>query len=71
LHSLRTYLDTWTEASVSHEAITDRIRHDLAATPGITSVLVSTEWATASFAVHVQGGEGDALLREPVDAEGE
>jgi NADPH-dependent 7-cyano-7-deazaguanine reductase QueF len=71
LHSLRAYLDTWTEVSVSHESITERIDHDLTITPGITTVTVATTWDTASFDVQVQGGEGHALLREPVNTESE
>lgn len=70
LHTLRAYLDTFTNTRMSHESITDRITHDLAVIPGITAVQVNTTWHTAGFTVTVRGGETDPLLRQSVDTTG-
>ena len=51
LHSLRAYLDRFRDAEISHEAITDRIRHDLATTLGLADVTVTTTWDTAGMEV--------------------
>lgn len=58
LHSLRAYLNSWADSQVSHEAITDRVLHDLTATSGVTAVTVESHWwMTAGFAVQVRGGD--------------
>lgn len=56
LHSLAAYLDAFTESHLTHENITDRIRHDLSTIPGINNVTVETTWVTAGFTVKVGGG---------------
>jgi NADPH-dependent 7-cyano-7-deazaguanine reductase QueF len=71
LHSLAEYLTGWQNAQLSHEQVTDRIRHDLSAIDGITDVQVSTSWNTSGLRVSVMSGGGmRALLRQPVRAEG-
>lgn len=56
LHSLAAYLDAFATSQMSHESITDRIRHDLSSTPGVTCVSVRTNWPTAGFTVQVGVG---------------
>lgn len=51
LHSLTEYLGTWANARVSHEDITDRIRHDLSTYDGIVIESVLTTWRTAGMEV--------------------
>jgi len=51
LHSLRAYLAGWSEEKISHEQITQKIRQDLEALPGLTITVVSTTWDTAGFRV--------------------
>jgi NADPH-dependent 7-cyano-7-deazaguanine reductase QueF len=71
LHSLADYIAKWADTRLSHEQVTDRIRHDLSTTEGVTDVQVDTSWDTAGFAVSVTtGGESDSLPGKPVRAEG-
>lgn len=51
LHSLAEYLREFKDATISHEQITDRIRHDLATLPGIDLISVVTTWDTAGMEV--------------------
>lgn len=51
LHSLAEYLRGFKGARISHEQITDRIRHDLSAFPGVELVSVETNWQTAGLGV--------------------
>jgi NADPH-dependent 7-cyano-7-deazaguanine reductase QueF len=51
LHSLTEYLSTWEQTRLSHEEITDRIRHDLSAHKGIQVQAVETTWHTAGLEV--------------------
>lgn len=51
LHSLRVYLNGFRDSEISHETVTDRIRHDLATIPGVADVTVSTTWDTAGMEV--------------------
>lgn len=51
LHSLAEYLRLWKDSEISHEAITDRIRHDLSVVVGIELLSVETEWLTAGLEV--------------------
>lgn len=51
LHSLADYLAMWKDSRVAHEDITDRIRHDLSALPGIELITVDTRWRTAGIEV--------------------
>jgi NADPH-dependent 7-cyano-7-deazaguanine reductase QueF len=51
LHSLRDYLDGYATSALSHEAITDRIRHDLSVLPGVVLLAVTTRWTTADMEV--------------------
>ena len=51
LHSLREYLAGFADARLSHEEVTDRIRHDLSVADGIELVSVETTWLTAGLEV--------------------
>jgi NADPH-dependent 7-cyano-7-deazaguanine reductase QueF len=51
LHSLRAWLGGFREATASHEEVTDRIRLDLSAMPGIELLSVVSEWTTARMEV--------------------
>lgn len=51
LHSLAEYLSSYADARISHEQITDRIRHDLSVEPGIELLSVETTWLTAGLEV--------------------
>ena len=51
LHSLAEYLRGWQDSRLSHEQITDRIRHDLSLAPQIELVSVETTWLTAGLEV--------------------
>lgn len=51
LHSLREYLNGFKYAEVSHEEITDLIRHEMSVTPGVEVVSVETTWDTAGMEV--------------------
>lgn len=53
LHSLATYLKTFADERISHEALTRAIRDELAALYGVADVAVSTTWSTAGLTVHV------------------
>ena len=50
LHSLREYLDTFSQERVSHEELTTRISQDIESA-GIKVVAVETEWVTAGMKV--------------------
>lgn len=51
LHSLAEYLHGFKDSEISHEAISDRIRHDLSAHLDIHVVSVETTWMTAGMEV--------------------
>lgn len=51
LHSLAEYLRGFKDAAISHEQITDRIRHDLSVVVGIELLSVETTWETAGMEV--------------------
>lgn len=51
LHSLAEYLRGFKDSEMSHESITDRIRHDLAACSDLDVVSVETTWTTAGMGV--------------------
>lgn len=51
LHSLAEYLRGFKDAEMSHEAVTDRIRHDLSVVPRINLISVETTWTTAGMGV--------------------
>lgn len=51
LHSLAEYLREFKDSRISHEQITDRIRHDLSVVDGIELVSVETTWDTAGMEV--------------------
>jgi len=51
LHSLAEYLRGFKDSRISHEEITDRIRHDLSTVNGIELISVVTTWDTAGLEV--------------------
>lgn len=51
LHALAEYLRGYKDARLSHEDITDRIRHDLSAPPGVELLTVESTWTTAGVEV--------------------
>lgn len=51
LHSLAKYLDGFRDSILSHEQITDRIRHDLSVVREIELISVNTTWVTAHMEV--------------------
>lgn len=51
LHSLRHYLNSFADVEISHEGITDLIRHDLSTVPDVELISVSTAWETAGMEV--------------------
>ena len=51
LHSLREYLNGFKDSEISHEMLTDRIRHDLSVTQGVEVVAVESTWDTAGMEV--------------------
>lgn len=51
LHSLRAYFQSFAEAQISHESITDTIYRELQRIPSIRVLDVSTTWKTAGMAV--------------------
>lgn len=51
LHSLADYFASYADSRMSHEEITDRIRHDLSTILGLTLLMVTTEWDTAGLEV--------------------
>jgi NADPH-dependent 7-cyano-7-deazaguanine reductase QueF len=51
LHSLREYLDGFKDSELSHEALTDLIRHDLSVIARIDLISVTTTWQTAGMEV--------------------
>lgn len=51
LHSLAAYLRSFKDSRLSHEALTDRIRHELSVVDGIELVAVETTWTTAGLGV--------------------
>jgi NADPH-dependent 7-cyano-7-deazaguanine reductase QueF len=67
LHWLASVLRDWSECAISHEQYTSQIRDDLDALFGFDLVRVRSEWRTAGATVVVTA---DALLREPIHAQG-
>jgi NADPH-dependent 7-cyano-7-deazaguanine reductase QueF len=51
LHALADYLRRFKDTQLSHEEVTDRIRHDLSATPGVELLTVETTWDTAGMEI--------------------
>jgi uncharacterized PurR-regulated membrane protein YhhQ (DUF165 family) len=51
LHSLRAYLDTFSDREISHEELTEEIRAELSTSHGINEVTVNTKWRTAGMEV--------------------
>lgn len=51
MHSLAEYLRGFKDSRLSHEQITDCIRHDLSTVDGIELVSVETTWDTAGMEV--------------------
>jgi len=51
LHSLRTYLDRFRSSRISHEEVTDLLRHELSTLPGVRLVSVTSAWTTAGMEV--------------------
>ena len=51
LHALRTYLDGFKDSRLSHEELTDRVRHDLSVLPGVELIRVESTWETAGMEV--------------------
>lgn len=51
LHSLREYLNGFKNSEISHEMLTDLIRHDLAVTQGVEVLAVESTWDTAGMEV--------------------
>ena len=51
LHSLRAYLDKWADVVISHEDLTESLRVDLSAYPGLTLLSVTTAWDTAGMEI--------------------
>ena len=64
LHSLNAYLAAWRDARLSHEQVTDRIRHDLSTVEGVTNVQVATKWKTAGMEVVVRALSGEPVWPE-------
>lgn len=56
LHALAAYLDGFADVTISHEDLTDRIRHDLEGVAGIAGIRVATSWTTAGMAVVCTSG---------------
>jgi NADPH-dependent 7-cyano-7-deazaguanine reductase QueF len=70
LHSLADYLHAWRDAAMTHEAICDRIAHDLT-TNGVDNVTVTFVGYTAGLTITTTAGEPThALLREPLHTTG-
>lgn len=57
LHALRDYLASWASTRISHESLTDTIRAELAATPGVHLLAVHSSWETAGMDVSVTSKE--------------
>ncbi len=51
LHSLRAWLQSFSNVVVSHEKITDLIREEVSAPDGLVDVRVATQWRTAGMDV--------------------
>lgn len=51
LHALAEYLRGFRKSRISHEEITDRIRHDLSVVDGLALLAVETTWKTAGMEV--------------------
>jgi NADPH-dependent 7-cyano-7-deazaguanine reductase QueF len=51
LHSLRKYISGFKVSEISHEALTDLIRHDLSTERGISLISVESSWTTADMEV--------------------
>lgn len=51
LHSLAEYLKSFANTRLSHEQITDHIRHELSVIAGIELLAVESTWSTAGMEV--------------------
>lgn len=51
LHALADYLRGFKDSRLSHEEITDAIRHDLSCVPGVQLVSAVSTWTTAGMEV--------------------
>lgn len=51
LHSLRAYLNTFSDREISHEELTDEIRVEIGSHFGIEDVKVVSNWRTAGMGV--------------------
>lgn len=51
LHALAAHLRSYAGTRISHEDLTDTIRHDLSAHAGLTLLDVTTTWETAGLEV--------------------
>lgn len=51
LHSLAQYLAQFADWRISHEALTDQIKHDIDGVQGIFATTVATSWKTAGMDV--------------------
>jgi NADPH-dependent 7-cyano-7-deazaguanine reductase QueF len=63
LHSLADYLRRFKDSRISHEQITDLIRHDLSTVDGIDLLSVETNWTTAGM--EVQCSTSPTLVGRP------
>lgn len=52
LHSLRAYLNTFSDREISHEELTEEIRAELNGHHGITIESVNTTWRTAGMGIN-------------------
>lgn len=51
LHALRDWFNGFKDSHITHEGLTDLIRHHLATLPGIEVIDVRTNWTTAGMDV--------------------
>lgn len=51
LHSLRAYLNTFTDREISHEELTAEIQAELSGAYGINTVTVNSSWHTAGMEI--------------------
>lgn len=69
LHSLADYLTAWRDSAMTHEAVCDRIAHDLTVA-GVDNARVSYTGYTAGLTITTTageplGGESLEILRQP------
>lgn len=69
LHSLAEYLAAWRDCAMTHEAVCDRIAHDLTVA-GVNDARVSYTGYTAGLTITttagaLTGGESNEVLRQP------